>query len=152
VSIARNNNAGSVTISDGVNTQIFNAGPNNILQHVSFTTGTFTDVITITRNNGNTYVDGISYSYNELGCDSPVSLTKTIVVNQPVQATFNSISSICMGATPPGLQALSNQGFSGTWSPSAINTSVAGTYNFTFTPNFEFLFRTLSMFRCKILF
>lgn len=81
VSIARNNNAGSVTISDGVNSQIFNAGPNNILQYISFTTGTFTDVITITRNNGNTYVDGISYSYDELGCDSPLTFSETIIVN-----------------------------------------------------------------------
>ena len=98
VSIARNNNAGSVTISDGVNSQIFNLGPNNILQHVMFTTGTFTSTITITRNNGNTYVDGISYTYNELGCDAPLSMSETLVVN-PVPAVniVTHPASICSG-------------------------------------------------------
>ena len=102
VSIARNNNAGSVTISDGVNSLTFNGttypGALNILQHVSFTTGTFTDVITITRNNGNTYVDGISYSYNELGCDAPLSMTETIVVNPvPAVNTITHATALCDG-------------------------------------------------------
>ena len=135
VSIARNNNAGSVTISDGVNSQIFNVGPNNILQHVSFTTGTFTDVITITRNNGNTYVDGISYSYNELGCDAPLSMSETITVNTPVVATFDPIDNICAGNTAPILSTTSNEGFTGVWSPLTIDTSSSGAFTFTFTPD-----------------
>ena len=134
VSLARNNNTGSVTISDGVSNLIFAAGPNNILQHITFTTGAFTDVITVTRNNGTAFVDGIAYSYNELGCDAPLTRNATIIVSTPSVATFSPIASICEGITAPTLPATSIEGFTGTWSPLVINTTTAGTFTYTFTP------------------
>ena len=134
VSLARNNNTGSVTISDGVSNLIFAAGPNNILQHITFTTGAFTDVITVTRNNGTAFVDGIAYTYNELGCDAPLTRNATIIVSTPSVATFSPIASICEGITAPTLPATSIEGFTGTWSPLVINTTTAGTFTYNFTP------------------
>jgi uncharacterized protein (TIGR02145 family) len=62
ISIAKNTTTGSVRISDGINSQTFNTGTNNVLQYITFTMGRLTDIITITRLNGNVYVDGIIYS------------------------------------------------------------------------------------------
>jgi hypothetical protein len=67
ISIAKNTAAGSVRISDGINSQTFNTGTNNALQYITFTMGRLTDIITITRVNGNVYVDGITYSEASTG-------------------------------------------------------------------------------------
>lgn len=134
ISIAKNNNAGSVNISDGVNTQLFNVGALNVLQYFTFTTGAFTDVITFTRVNGNTYVDGIAYSYDELGCDSPLAMSETILITTSSASTFSPIASICAGLVAPSLPNTSIEGFTGTWSPAVIDTAIAGTFTYTFTP------------------
>ena len=134
ISLAKNNNAAGVTISDGVNSQVFNTGALNLLQYVNFTTGAFTDVITFTRINGNTLVDGISYSYDELGCDAPLDKSAEILVKPTTVATFNLLPSICIGSVPPSLPETSVEGFTGTWSPAIINTAAAGTNVYTFTP------------------
>lgn len=134
ISIAKNNNAGSVNVSDGVNTQLFNAGALNVLQYFTFTTGAFTDVITFTRVNGNTFVDGIAYSYDELGCDSPLNMSETITIGSATPSTFSPLASICEGITAPTLPATSIQGYTGTWSPLVIDTATAGTFTYTFTP------------------
>ncbi|WNM18541.1 choice-of-anchor L domain-containing protein [Flavobacterium capsici] len=62
-----------------------------------------------------------------------ISTTFTVNVNQPVIATFNSLTAICSGETAPSLPATSLEGFTGTWSPSTISNTASGTY--TFTPN-----------------
>lgn len=61
--------------------------------------------------------------------------TKTIAITiNPFElATFNSLNPICFGSISPTLQLTSNNGFSGTWSPTTISNTVSGTY--TFTPN-----------------
>lgn len=46
---------------------------------------------------------------------------------------FDPIAAICAGDTAPALQATSNNGIEGTWSPAAIDNTASGTY--TFTPN-----------------
>ena len=98
ISLARNNNAGSVTITDGVTTEIFNAGPNNILQHITFITGVNTDEITFTRNNGNVLVDGIEYVFDLPGCDAPVNLSETITINPfPTVTSITNPTNICSG-------------------------------------------------------
>ena len=118
VSLTRNNNAGSVTISDGVNSQIFNntlfPGNLNTLQHINFVTGAFTSTITVTRNNGNTYLDGVYYNYNELGCDKPLLMSQTITVNPaPVITSVVHPASICGGG---------NASFVVTGTPNAVVT------------------------------
>jgi gliding motility-associated-like protein len=57
----------------------------------------------------------------------------TITVNPYLEATFNPIGPICFGSIPPALQLISNNGYSGTWSPATISNTDSGTY--TFTPN-----------------
>jgi gliding motility-associated-like protein len=59
--------------------------------------------------------------------------TITILVTPNIVPTFNPIPAICLGTTPPILPAVSNEGFSGVWSPPLISNTVGGTY--TFTPN-----------------
>ncbi|WP_083382112.1 T9SS type B sorting domain-containing protein [Flavobacterium commune] len=48
---------------------------------------------------------------------------------------FTQIPPICQGDTPPILPATSNNGITGTWSPSVINTATSGTVTYSFTPN-----------------
>ena len=84
ISIARNSATGRAQISDGVNTTTFNSGPSNsTLQRIQFTMGRFTDEIIITQNVGTIYVDGMSYTFNLLGCDAPLNLPATILVTIP---------------------------------------------------------------------
>jgi subtilisin-like proprotein convertase family protein len=84
ISIARNSPTGRAQISDGVNTTTFSSGPSNsTLQRIQFTMGAFTDEIIITQNVGTIYVDGMSYTFNLLGCDAPLNLPATILVTIP---------------------------------------------------------------------
>lgn len=60
----------------------------------------------------------------------------TLLFFPPQIPVFNSISPVCVGSVAPALPITSANGISGTWSPSTINTAVAGTNVYTFTPNF----------------
>jgi hypothetical protein len=67
------------------------------------------------------------------GCAAdPVQMT--IEITPKVDPTFN-LGPYCQGSTPPSLPLTSTNGITGTWSPSAINTSSAGSSNYTFTPD-----------------
>ncbi len=61
--------------------------------------------------------------------------TITLTVDPEVTPTFNTIPPYCVNDVPAALQTTSNNGITGTWSPSTINTSTAGSTNYTFTPN-----------------
>ena len=65
-------------------------------------------------------------------CASTTTLSLT--VNAPTLPSFNTIASLCVGATPPVLPTTSLNGITGTWSPALVNTGVAGTTVYTFTP------------------
>ena len=80
VSLAKNTTTGAVNIVDGPSTLLFNTGAINILQHVTFIKGTTSNTITINRANGTVFLDGVSYNYNELGCDRPLNDSASIVV------------------------------------------------------------------------
>ena len=82
------------------------------------TSGTFT--ITATSN------DGIAL------CPQDVSDSVTIVVNDNTTPTFNTFGPYCVGDTVANLPTTSNNGVTGTWSPSTINDTLSG--NYTFTP------------------
>ncbi len=90
IGIARTSNNGSCQIADGisaVNSITYNSGPfsnaSPPLQHIQFTVGRATDKIFITQNQGTFYVDGMSYTFNLLGCDAPLNLPATILVTIP---------------------------------------------------------------------
>jgi gliding motility-associated-like protein len=104
ISIARSNTAGSVNISDGSTAPptVFNnvvyPGPNAVIQHITFTPTVNTNTIIITRNNGNTFVDGAQYSFNAPGCDAPAIKTSTITVTPVLtDPVITNVSEICAG-------------------------------------------------------
>jgi gliding motility-associated-like protein len=67
-------------------------------------------------------------------CHTPQTVSITGIA--PVNPAF-TIPSICQGVTPPAnfLPTTSDNGITGTWNPPTVNTSVAGTFQHTFTPN-----------------
>ena len=61
--------------------------------------------------------------------------TFDLIVNPLVIPIFTTISSLCQGSIAPVLPTTSiNFPITGTWSPSTVDTSVAGATVFTFTP------------------
>ncbi len=75
----------------------------------------------------NTQTNNYTFSTNEENCIQNV--TMTITVNDLITPTFN-IDDICIGQTIETLPEVSNEGISGTWSPS-INNLITTTYLFT---------------------
>ncbi|RXR24287.1 fibronectin type III domain-containing protein [Flavobacterium stagni] len=61
--------------------------------------------------------------------------TAVVVINTLVTPTFDAIAPLCLNATAPVLLTTSNNGITGTWTPSTIDTSVAGTFYIDFTPD-----------------
>jgi hypothetical protein len=60
--------------------------------------------------------------------------TLSVTVSPQLTPTFTPIGTLCQGATAPNLGLTSSNGITGTWSPSSISTSSAGTSSYTFTP------------------
>lgn len=63
---------------------------------------------------------------------TPVSISVT--VNNSITPTFPAHPQYCLNAIPQSLPTTSDNGVTGTWSPAIVNTSSAGTMNYTFTP------------------
>jgi gliding motility-associated-like protein len=59
-----------------------------------------------------------------------------VVVNPNVTPTFSfgTSLSVCAGGTVPPLPLVSQNGITGTWSPSSVSNQTSGTYTFTPTP------------------
>ena len=87
-------------------------------------------------NSINTSTQGVSY-YTFTPFDQAnncvTSLTLNIVITDSIVPSFNQMGPYCVGDVAPTMLTQSNQGISGTWYPSPINTSIAGTYSFIFT-------------------
>jgi gliding motility-associated-like protein len=66
-------------------------------------------------------------------CASPTTMSVTI--NASTIPTFTALGPYCQGDTPGALLTTSNNGISGSWSPSAISTASTGTTVYTFTPS-----------------
>jgi gliding motility-associated-like protein len=62
-------------------------------------------------------------------CALTTNITET--VNDPVTPTFTPLPAICISTPAPTLPAISNNGFTGTWSPSTVSNTVTATYIFT---------------------
>ena len=71
----------------------------------------------------------------QCGVLAPVEDTITVTFTIPTVPTFDPISTLCQNTTAPTLPLTSTNGITGTWSPSTIDTSVAGTFTFDFTPD-----------------
>ena len=59
----------------------------------------------------------------------------SITVNSNITPTFTQAGPYCQNATTTALPTTSTNSISGTWSPSAVSTTTAGTTTYTFTPN-----------------
>ena len=68
-------------------------------------------------------------------CSSIIDLSATTVVNPIVSPSFASFGPYCQSETPAALPLTSLDGYTGTWSPSVIDVSVAGSAVYTFTPD-----------------
>ena len=61
--------------------------------------------------------------------------TMDVEIIAPTIPTFTQIAPICINSAAPTLPTTSDNGITGTWSPAIINTAVAGTSTYTFTPD-----------------
>ncbi|MFY8138271.1 MAG: hypothetical protein ACOVMR_09195 [Flavobacteriales bacterium] len=84
----------------------------------------------------NTAVAGtVTYTFTPTAGLCAVPVTLDITIDPEITATFAQLGPLCQNSTAPALPTTSQNGITGTWSPSAINTSVSGTFTFTFTPD-----------------
>ena len=68
-------------------------------------------------------------------CSSIIDLSATTFVNSNVIPSFASFGPYCQNEIPDALPTTSIDGYTGTWSPSVIDVSVAGIAIYTFTPD-----------------
>ncbi|SEQ22751.1 hypothetical protein SAMN05444005_1151, partial [Flavobacterium urocaniciphilum] len=136
ISIARDTNAGVVNISDGTANLAFSAGPNDVLQYITFTTGATTNTITITRTGGAVWVDGVQYTFTNPGCSVSISNSSTVVVNPQPNAGADGATTVCDNSVAAinlfGL--ITGEQAGGTWTRSS---GTGGTFNAgagTYTP------------------
>jgi gliding motility-associated-like protein len=61
--------------------------------------------------------------------------TMDIVITTNIIPIFDQIGPLCQNNVAPALPKSSNNGIIGTWDPDSINTSVAGTSTYFFTPD-----------------
>ncbi|MCF6133303.1 T9SS type A sorting domain-containing protein [Flavobacterium wongokense] len=70
------------------------------------------------------------YTFTPDAGQCAATTTLTINVNQPVTPTFTPVADICNGDALSPLPTISNNGYTGTWSP-ALNNALTTTYTFT---------------------
>jgi large repetitive protein len=68
-------------------------------------------------------------------CGNTINCSSTINIAANAIPAFDPIGALCLNSTAPILPLTSNNGITGTWNPSIINTSVTGTTTYTFTPD-----------------
>jgi len=101
-----------------------NGGTNNINPANAYESGT--GIVYVRVQSGP--LDG-----NEEGCFSVGEIHLTIT--ESIESEFSFATAYCLDSDPPALPNVSDNGFSGTWVPAAINTSAIGTTTYTFTPD-----------------
>jgi gliding motility-associated-like protein len=93
-----------------------------------------TGVIDLANSTAGTYVVTYSVTIDATNCLNAGSSQATIVITPNNPSTFTNITGVCEGTTA-SLPTTSIEGYSGTWLPAAIDTSIIGTTTYTFTPN-----------------
>ena len=66
------------------------------------------------------------------GCAT--TATMSIVITAPLTPTFTQVNPLCQNSTAPVLPIVSANTIAGTWNPAIINTSLASSTTYTFTP------------------
>jgi len=107
----------------------FTGLPSGVTGNYNAGTGAITISGTPTTNGTFNFTVALSGS-----CGSSTA-TGTLTISNNITATFPSYGPYCIGETPSSLPTNSTNGVTGTWSPASINTGIAGTFNFTFTPS-----------------
>lgn len=75
-----------------------------------------------------------SFSIDAGQCANNVTLP--VIINAPLDAVFTSVDfDFCLNEVVPNLPVLEDGGMLGTWGPSNVVTTSAGTFVHTFTPN-----------------
>jgi gliding motility-associated-like protein len=80
-------------------------------------------------------VSGQNFSFQPDPNQCANSGTLNVVVQEAVTPTFSAVSPLCLNGTAPILPLQSLQSISGTWNPSSIITTSAGTSIYTFNPS-----------------
>lgn len=110
--------------------------PNNL----SLCSGTIPPILNTISPNGisgswnpsiiNTTTGG-SYLFTPNPGQCATEATLVVSITNSITPDFPENLSLCKGDTPPTLSTISPNGISGSWSPSAVNNMVSGTYLFT---------------------
>ena len=102
---------------------------------VNGVTGSWSPTAIITATPTGTEPDVYTFTPAEEECaDQTVELSVTVTANVTPTFTFGATLEYCIDATPTTLPTTSNNGITGSWSPTAIVTSEVGTKTYTFTP------------------
>jgi len=104
-------------------------GTNGYVQHdiahpTTIANNASTDII-LSADGSDIYLTGFNYENSIFLKYSNPSLEPLTVPD------FTAIAPICAGDTAPVLQATSNNGVDGTWSPAVVSNTTTGTYTFT---------------------
>ena len=99
---------------------LLNASPNGI-------TGSWNPPVINTFNSG-------SYTFTPDAGQCATPQTLFVVVNPRPLPIFPPVAPFCAGETAPTLPTVSDNGFTGTWSPAIVDNTLSGTYVFTPDP------------------
>lgn len=121
-SCVRTNGGMSNNSSSGTRTTTFDFG-GGCTQVITYDTGL------LPAGNGDIYLP-LSDTYGNNGCVVPPSSPAP----DPEEPDFDIEDEYCVGETPDNLPTTSDNGITGTWAPTSINTSSPGTVNYVFTP------------------
>jgi hypothetical protein len=80
-------------------------------------------------------VGSATYTFTPTAGQCATTATMSITTNSIANPVFSQLGPYCVGATPGTLPLTSVNGINGTWNPSTISTSSAGSTTYTFTPN-----------------
>ncbi|RIH65635.1 hypothetical protein D1164_08185 [Mariniphaga sediminis] len=75
------------------------------------------------------------YTFTPDNGQCAVPVTMEIEITDEITPEFDPLGPFCVGTVPPPLPTISVNGITGTWNPSVIETSVAGVFPYTFTPD-----------------
>jgi gliding motility-associated-like protein len=109
-----------------------NASPGNLpLTSTNSISGTWNPATISTSNTGSA-----TYTFTPSLGQCGLQTTMTVSVNAPgLVPTFNQVGPYCQNSSPGTLPTTSTNSVTGTWSPSTISTSTAGTTTYTFNVN-----------------
>ena len=93
-------------------------------------------VTIVTNGAGQAFIGGLNagvyagFTVTENG--NTTNLFSGVILSNPIIVpSFNAIPAFCSGTTAPILPTTSNNGLTGTWSPSTVSNTASGSYTFT---------------------